>query len=96
MKTLSRTGVPVGGLVAPVIPALNEKDVEAIFEQADAGGDAEGGVGSGLGYGVGYVAVHSATGYFPARQVVLSRSMRDSDHQSASDTSQSLNELVMN
>jgi DNA repair photolyase len=38
VETLSRAGVPVGVLVAPIIPALNEKDVEAIIEQAGAAG----------------------------------------------------------
>src|SRR4051812_15298310 len=38
VETLSRAGVPVGVLVAPIIPALNEKDVEAIIEQAGQGG----------------------------------------------------------
>ncbi len=31
-------GVPVGVLVAPIIPALNEKDVEAIIERAAVNG----------------------------------------------------------
>jgi len=35
---LSRAGVPVGVLVAPMIPALNEKDVEAIIDHAGAAG----------------------------------------------------------
>ena len=34
VKTLSEAGVPVGVLVAPIIPALNERDVEKIIEQA--------------------------------------------------------------
>lgn len=38
VETLSKAGVPVGVLVAPIIPALNEKDVEAIIEQAGAAG----------------------------------------------------------
>ena len=38
VKTLRDAGVPVGVLVAPIIPALNEKDVEAIIEQAGAAG----------------------------------------------------------
>ena len=38
VEALSRAGVPVGVLVAPIIPALNEKDVEAIIEQAGAAG----------------------------------------------------------
>jgi DNA repair photolyase len=41
MKTveiLSRAGVPVGVLVAPIIPALNEKDLEGIIEQAGQAG----------------------------------------------------------
>lgn len=31
VKALRDAGVPVGVLVAPIIPALNEKDVEAII-----------------------------------------------------------------
>jgi DNA repair photolyase len=38
VETLSQASVPVGVLVAPIIPALNEKDVEAIIEQAGAAG----------------------------------------------------------
>jgi DNA repair photolyase len=38
VETLSKAGVPVGVLVAPIIPALNEKDVEAIIEQAGVAG----------------------------------------------------------
>jgi DNA repair photolyase len=38
VETLSKVGVPVGVLVAPIIPALNEKDVEAIIEQAGVAG----------------------------------------------------------
>jgi DNA repair photolyase len=34
VETLAKAGVPVGVLVAPIIPALNEKDVENIIEQA--------------------------------------------------------------
>jgi DNA repair photolyase len=38
VKTLRDAGVPVGVLVAPIIPALNEKDVEAVIAQAGAAG----------------------------------------------------------
>ena len=38
VETLARAGVPVGVLVAPIIPALNEKDLEAIIEQAGQAG----------------------------------------------------------
>lgn len=38
MEMLSRAGVPVGVLVAPIIPALNEKDLEGIIEQAGQAG----------------------------------------------------------
>lgn len=38
VKTLRDAGVPVGVLVAPIIPALNEKDVEGIIEQAGGAG----------------------------------------------------------
>jgi DNA repair photolyase len=38
IRTLADAGVPVGVLVAPVIPALNDKDMEAVLAQAaDAG-----------------------------------------------------------
>ena len=36
VKTLHDAGVPVGVLVAPIIPALNEKDVEGIIERGAA------------------------------------------------------------
>lgn len=38
VKTLRDAGVPVGVLVAPIIPALNEKDVEGIIKRAAANG----------------------------------------------------------
>ncbi|HMH69516.1 MAG TPA: PA0069 family radical SAM protein [Pinirhizobacter sp.] len=38
VETLASAGVPVGVLVAPIIPALNERDLEAIVEQAGAAG----------------------------------------------------------
>jgi DNA repair photolyase len=38
IRTLASAGVPVGVLVAPIIPALNDRDMEAVLEQAaDAG-----------------------------------------------------------
>jgi DNA repair photolyase len=38
IRTLAEAGVPVGVMVAPVIPALNDKDMEAVLAQAaDAG-----------------------------------------------------------
>ena len=38
IRTLADAGVPVGVLVAPIIPALNDRDLEAVLEQAaDAG-----------------------------------------------------------
>ena len=38
LATLSRAGVPVGVMVAPIIPQLNDRDLEAIFEAAAAAG----------------------------------------------------------
>jgi DNA repair photolyase len=38
VKALRDAGVPVGVLVAPIIPALNESDVEGIIEQAAVNG----------------------------------------------------------
>lgn len=38
VKTLHDAGIPVGVLVAPIIPALNEKDVEGINERAAGNG----------------------------------------------------------
>ena len=38
IRTLSAAGVPVGVLVAPIIPALNDRDLEAVLEQAAAAG----------------------------------------------------------
>jgi len=38
IKTLSAAGVPVGVLAAPVIPQLNDRDLEAILEAAAANG----------------------------------------------------------
>ncbi|WP_266158777.1 PA0069 family radical SAM protein [Dyella silvatica] len=38
IRALAEAGVPVGVLVAPIIPALNDSDMEAVLEQAaDAG-----------------------------------------------------------
>jgi DNA repair photolyase len=40
---LAEAGVPVGVLVAPIIPALNDRDMEAVLEQAaDAGASCAG------------------------------------------------------
>lgn len=38
IRTLAEAGVPVGVLVAPVIPALNDKDMEAVLAQAAGAG----------------------------------------------------------
>jgi DNA repair photolyase len=38
VKTLARAGVPVGAMVAPLIPQLNDRDLEAILEAAAANG----------------------------------------------------------
>jgi DNA repair photolyase len=38
MRTLREAGIPVGVLVAPVIPQVNDKDMEAILEAAAANG----------------------------------------------------------
>jgi len=38
IRALADAGVPVGVLVAPIIPALNDRDMEAVLEQAAAAG----------------------------------------------------------
>jgi len=38
VRALAEAGVPVGVLVAPIIPALNDCDMEAVLEQAAAAG----------------------------------------------------------
>jgi len=38
IRTLAEAGVPVGVLVAPIIPALNDRDMEAVLEQAAQAG----------------------------------------------------------
>lgn len=38
IRALSEAGIPVGVLVAPIIPALNDRDLEAVLEQAAAAG----------------------------------------------------------
>jgi DNA repair photolyase len=38
LKTLSAAGIPVGVMVAPIIPQLNDRDLEAILEAAAANG----------------------------------------------------------
>lgn len=38
IRTLVDAGVPTGVLVAPIIPALNDRDMEAVLEQAAAAG----------------------------------------------------------
>jgi DNA repair photolyase len=43
VKTLSEAGIPVGVLVAPVIPQLNDHDLEAILEAAAANGATDAG-----------------------------------------------------
>lgn len=43
VRTLAQAGVPVGVLVAPIIPALNDRDMEVVLEQAaDAGASCAG------------------------------------------------------
>jgi DNA repair photolyase len=38
VRSLAEAGIPVGVMVAPIIPALNDHDMEAVLEQAaDAG-----------------------------------------------------------
>jgi DNA repair photolyase len=38
VQALTQAGVPTGVLVAPVIPALNDRDMEAVLERAAAAG----------------------------------------------------------
>jgi DNA repair photolyase len=38
IETLSRAGVPVGVMVAPVVPGLNDSEIPAILERASAAG----------------------------------------------------------
>ena len=38
VRALAEAGVPVGVLAAPIIPALNDRDLEAVLEQAAAAG----------------------------------------------------------
>ncbi|HEX7324782.1 MAG TPA: PA0069 family radical SAM protein [Rhodanobacteraceae bacterium] len=38
IRTLAEAGVPVGVLVAPIIPAVNDRDMEAVLERATAAG----------------------------------------------------------
>ena len=38
VRTLREAGIPVGVLVAPIIPALNDSEIETILEQARAAG----------------------------------------------------------
>src|SRR5699024_9019900 len=38
IAALADAGVPVGVLVAPIIPALNDRDMEAVLERAAAAG----------------------------------------------------------
>src|SRR6185503_13016098 len=38
VETLAKAGVPVGVMVAPIIPQLNDRDLEAILEAAAAAG----------------------------------------------------------
>jgi DNA repair photolyase len=40
LQALGRAGVPCGVLIAPIIPFLNDSDMEAVLEQAAAGGAA--------------------------------------------------------
>ncbi len=43
IRRLSAEGIPTGVLVSPIIPALNDRDIESIIEQAaDAGADSVG------------------------------------------------------
>jgi DNA repair photolyase len=43
VRALAEAGVPVGVLVAPIIPALNDRDMEAVLDQAaEAGANSAG------------------------------------------------------
>ena len=46
LKTLSTAGIPVGVMVAPIIPQLNDRDLEAILDAAAANGAHERRVGA--------------------------------------------------
>src|SRR2546426_4104344 len=43
IRRLSASGVPCGVLVAPIIPFLNDKDMEAVFEGVDGAGGGQAG-----------------------------------------------------
>ena len=47
LQALAESGVPVGVLTAPVIPALNDSDLEAILESASGAGARWAGTGAG-------------------------------------------------
>src|SRR3989475_6236930 len=43
IRRLSESGVPCGTLVAPIIPFLNDKDMEAVLEAGSGAGERQGG-----------------------------------------------------
>ena len=70
IEILARAGVPVGVLVAPVIPAINDHEIPAIVEAAAAAGARSASrVMLRLPYGIGPVA-NSVMRYSPVRAVM--------------------------
>ena len=81
MRKLNAAGIPVGVLVAPVIPAVNDHEIEAILEAcADAGARTAGYVMLRLPYEVKVLFREWLTNHMPERAehvMSLIRAMRD-------------------
>jgi DNA repair photolyase len=81
VKLLSREGIPVGVMVAPVIPAINDTEIPAILQRvAEAGALGAGYVMLRLPYGVAPLFSRWLEQHFPERKTkVLNRirAMRD-------------------
>ena len=85
VRKLNDAGIPVGVLVAPVIPAVNDHEIEAILEaSAQAGAGSAGFVMLRLPYEVKVLFREWLTNHLPERAehvMSLIRAMRDGQGQ---------------
>jgi DNA repair photolyase len=78
IQELTRAGVPVGVLVAPVIPGLTDHEMPAILEAAArAGASCAGYVMLRLPYGLGSLFDQWLTQHYPARRDKVMSRLRD-------------------
>lgn len=78
IETLSRAGIPVGVMVAPVIPALTDSEIPAILQAAArAGARCAAYVMLRLPYGLGELFQNWLSEHFPERKEKILNRLRD-------------------